>query len=272
MFCCSLTNFFVELPSRLGRVRLSVFTDEIDPSLARALDVCAELGIEAVELRVVDGRPIVTYDEEELSVLRAELDRRGVSVAAIGSPFLKCHRSDDLDEQLAIHERAVAVAKALDAPIVRAFSFWREPDPAAVVPELSAALRRAVDLADGVTVALENEHDCNVASAAEVAAVPEVGVIWDAGNAAMLDPTGYSGLGGLEAIFDRVVHVHLKDADRDGNWVEIGQGVVDHAALFSFLRESGYDGYLSFETHFDLDGSREAATRANVAAARRLGA
>jgi L-ribulose-5-phosphate 3-epimerase len=253
-------------------VRLSVFTDELDPSLARALDLCAHLGIDAVELRIVDGRPIVAYDEDELQALRAELDRRGLTVSAIGSPFLKCNRGDDLEEQLAIHARAVAAARTLGAPIVRAFSFWREPEPAAVLPELGAALRRAVELSDGVTVAIENEHDCNVASAAEVAALPDVSVIWDAGNAAMLDPGGFSGLGGLEAIFDRVVHVHLKDVDRDRNWVGIGDGVVDHAALFRFLRESGYGGYLSFETHFDLGGSREAATRANVEAARRLGA
>jgi sugar phosphate isomerase/epimerase len=259
-------------------VRLAAFTDEIDPSLARALDVCGELELDAVELRIVDGRPIVVFDEDELEALRGELDRRGLAVAAIGSPFLKCNRGDDLEEQLVIHQRAVAAAKALGAPIVRAFSFWREPSPAAAFPELGSALREAAEMAraEGVTLAVENEHDCNVASAAEVAAAlensPDVGVIWDAGNAAMLDPDAYSGLGGLEAIFDRVVHVHLKDVDRSRNWVGIGEGVVDHAALFRFLRESGYDGYLSFETHFDRDGSREAATRANVAAARSLAA
>jgi L-ribulose-5-phosphate 3-epimerase len=260
-------------------MRLSVFTDEIDPSLARALDVCDELGIDAVELRVVDGRPIVGYDDDELRSLRSELDRRGFSVSAIGSPFLKCNRDDDLDEQFAIHESAVTAANALGAPVVRAFSFWREDDPVAVLPVLGPALRRAAELARaaGVTLALENEHECNVNFASEIAvtlaaAGPELGVIWDAGNVAMLDPDGYSGLGGLETIFDRVVHVHLKDVDRDRNWVGIGDGVVDHAALFAFLRESGYEGYLSFETHYDRDGSREAATRANVAAARRLGA
>jgi L-ribulose-5-phosphate 3-epimerase len=252
-------------------VRLCAFTDEIDPGLARALDVCEELGIDAVELRIVDGRPIVVYDEEELQALRSELDRRGFAVAAIASPFLKCDRGDDLEEQLAIHERAVTAARILGAPVVRAFSFWREPDPFAAMPELAAALRRAVT--PGIALALENEHDCNVCTAAEIAATPpEIGVIWDPGNVAMLDPEAYSGLGGLETIFDRVVHIHLKDADRDGNWVRIGDGVVDFAALFAFLRESGYEGYLSFETHYDLDGSREAATRANVAAARELGA
>lgn len=255
-------------------MRLSVFTDEIDTSLERALDVCDDLGIDAVELRVVDGRPIVGYGEDELAALRAELDRRGFGVVAIGSPFLKCNRGDDLEEQLELNDRAVRVAVILGAPIVRAFSFWREPEPLAVLPELEPALRRAAERAReaGVTLAIENEHDCNIASAAEVAAVPGVGVIWDAGNAAMLDPERFSGLGGLETIFDRVVHVHLKDADRNRNWVRIGDGVVDHAALFRFLRESGYDGFLSFETHYDLAGSREAATRANVAAARKLGA
>ena len=42
-------------------MRLSVLTDELDPGLARALDVCEELEIEAVELRTLDGRQIVDH-------------------------------------------------------------------------------------------------------------------------------------------------------------------------------------------------------------------
>ena len=86
----------------------------------------------------------------------------------------------------------------------------------------------------------------------------------------MLDPAAGSGLGGLETIVDRVAHVHLKDVSAAGTWAEIGSGIVDFQAQLACLADAGYDGYLSFETHYARDGSGELATRDCVAALRAL--
>jgi sugar phosphate isomerase/epimerase len=254
---------------------LSVITDEIDPGLSRALDVCEELGIDAVELRTVDGVQVVDRSDDELEAIRCELDRRGFAVCAIASPFLKCDRGADQDDVLAGTLRAAA---ALGAPVVRAFGYWREADPAAALPDLGRALHdaTALALARGVTLALENEHECNVATAAEALDVldaadsPHLRLIWDPGNAAMLDPRAWNGLGGLGAIVDRVAHVHLKDVTAAGEWTRVGDGIVDFRAQLDRLARAGYDGYLSFETHYVRDGSGELATRDCVAALRGL--
>jgi L-ribulose-5-phosphate 3-epimerase len=256
-------------------VRLSVITDEIDPGLARALDVCEELGIDAVELRTLDGVQVVERSDAELEAIRAELDRRGFAVCAIASPFLKCDRGEDQDEVLAGVLRA---ATALGAPVVRAFGYWREADPAAALPDLGRALHEATAEANaaGVTLALENEHECNVATAAEAHAAldaaesSQLRLIWDPGNAAMLEPSAWSGLGGLETIVERVAHVHVKDVSPAGEWTRVGDGIVDFRAQLDCLAEAGYDGYLSFETHYVRDGSGELATRDCVAALRSL--
>jgi L-ribulose-5-phosphate 3-epimerase len=261
-------------------VQLSVITDEIDRSLGRALDVCEELGIRAVELRTVDGVQIVDQTPEALRAIRDELDRRGFHVCAIASPFLKCDRGDDPLEQERVHERALEAASVMSAPIVRAFAYWREPDPSAALPELSGALSRAAAWASGagVTLALENEHECNVATSVEARAVidavasPSLRLIWDPGNAAMLDPGSFSGLGGLEAIYDRVAHVHVKDVSSSGSWTRVGDGIVDYAALMRYLADAGFDRCLSFETHYQRDGSGELATRDCVAALRSIAA
>ncbi|HEV8459558.1 MAG TPA: sugar phosphate isomerase/epimerase family protein [Gaiellaceae bacterium] len=261
-------------------MQLSVITDEIDPSLGRALDVCTELGIRAVELRTVDGVPIVAFDSAALREMRADLDARGVHVCAIASPFLKCDRGDDAAEQELAHERALEAAAILSAPVVRAFAYWREPDPRAVLGELGPVLRRAAERARdaGVTLALENEHECNVATAEEARAAlaaadsPSLRLIWDPGNAAMLDPPSFRGLGGLEMVDDRVAHVHLKDVSASGEWTRVGDGIVDFVALLRHLDGKGYDGYLSFETHYQREGSGELATRDCVAALRSLAA
>ena len=106
----------------------------------------------------------------------------------------------------------------------------------------------------------------------EAAASPHLRLIWDPGNAAMLDPSAFTGLGGLENIRERVAHVHVKDVTASQEWTRIGDGIVDFAALLRYLGETGYDGYLSFETHYQRDGSGELATRDCVAAIRERGA
>jgi L-ribulose-5-phosphate 3-epimerase len=261
-------------------VRLSVITDEIDPRLGQSLDVCEEFGLRAVELRTVDDVSIVDYEPEALEALRQELDRRGFRVSAIASPFLKCDRGSDRLAQDGIHEHALNAAALLCAPLVRAFSYWREPDPSAALSELGDALHRAAARAHdaGVTLALENEHECNVATSAEAgaaldaAASPHLRLIWDPGNAAMLDRASFAGLGGLESIYDRVAHVHLKDVGASGQWTRIGDGIVDFTALLRYLADADYDGYLSFETHYQRDGSGEAATRDCIASLRSIAA
>ena len=258
-------------------VRLSVITDEIDPSLDRALDVCEELGIDVVELRLLDQVQVVDLGSGDLRAIRAKLDRRGFAVSAIASPFMKCGRGEPQD---AVLSATLQAAELLDAPIVRAFAYWREDDARAALPDVCSALHAAAERAHdaGVRLALENEHECNVATSAEArdaldaTASPHLRLIWDPGNAAMLDPSAFTGLGGLEGIRERVAHVHVKDVTASQEWTRIGDGIVDFAALLRYLDETGYDGYLSFETHYQRDGSGELATRDCVAALRKLGA
>jgi sugar phosphate isomerase/epimerase len=254
---------------------LSVISDEIDPGLERALDVCEELGIHAVELRTLGGVQVVDRSDAELEAIRDELDRRGFAVCAIASSFLKCHRGENQDAVLA---GALRAATALGAPVVRAFGYWREPDPVTALSDLGHALHDATSQAQaaGVTLALENEHECNVATAAEAHAAleaadaPQLRLIWDPGNAAMLDPAAWNGRGGLDTIVDRVAHVHLKDVTSAGEWTRVGDGIVDFRAQLDCLTEAGYVGYLSFETHYVRDGSGELATRDCIAALRSL--
>lgn len=45
----------------------------------------------------------------------------------------------------------------------------------------------------------------------------------------------------------RLTHLHLKDATRAREWVGLGQGVCDFPAVFKFLEETGYDGWVVAE-------------------------
>jgi sugar phosphate isomerase/epimerase len=272
-------------------MRLSVITDEISQDLAHALDVCKDEGVSTVELRAVDGANIVSHDDDSLEEIATLLDLRGLRVGAIASPFLKCHLRDEAapegathfaapasrEEQWGVLDRSFQVACLFGATIVRSFSFWRVPHPSGVRDEVAGVIAEAAQRtgAAGLTLGLENEHACNVATGAETrwvldrVASPALGVIWDPGNEVAMGSEPFPG--GYEQVRERVVHVHLKDAYADGAWTKMGAGVIDYAGQLRALAQDGYDGLLSLETHYELpDGGAEEATRESLAAIRGL--
>jgi L-ribulose-5-phosphate 3-epimerase len=270
-------------------MRLCVITDEISQDLAHALDVCEDEGVSTVELRAVGGANIVSHDDGSLEEIKATIEGRGFRVGAIASPFLKCHLHGDgapegathfaapasRDEQWGILDRSFEVARLFGAPLVRSFSFWRVPHPEDVREEVAGVIAEAAERtgAAGLTLGIENEHACNLATGAETrwvldrAPSPALGVIWDPGNEAVMDSEPFPG--GYEQVRDRVVHVHLKDADAKGDWTKMGTGVIDYAGQFRALAEDGYGGLLSLETHYEApDGGAEKASRESLAAIR----
>lgn len=96
-----------------------------------------------------------------------------------------------------------------------------------------------------------------------------LGIVFDTGHyvygTGRDDPDGLAARRGLERFWGRVPYVHFKDCDaataqraRDGGWdyttavgrgvfCELGQGSVDFAAVLAFLRERGYDDWITVE-------------------------
>jgi L-ribulose-5-phosphate 3-epimerase len=272
-------------------MRLCVITDEISQDLAHALNFCEDEGVSIIELRAVHEANIVSHNDDSLEEIKAMIDGRGFRVGAIASPFLKCPLRGDGDPQGATHfavpasreeqwdilERSFEVARLFGATLVRSFSFWRVPDPQDVRDEVAGVIAEAAKRtgAAGLTLGIENEHACNLATGAETRWVldrvptPALGVIWDPGNEALMGSEPFPG--GYGQVRDRLAHVHLKDADESGNWTEIGTGVIDYAGQFRALVEDGYEGILSLETHYALPiGGAEQATRESLAAIRGL--
>lgn len=271
---------------------LAVITDEISEDLDHALAVCSELGIREVELRSIDGTSIVDHSVQRVREIRERLTEGGFRVCNIASPFLKTHIGKDhvpvgnvhsareltREQHWDVLKRSLEIAHELDAPIVRAFSFWRISEPESVREDILQTLERATEIVRdaGKLLGLENEHACNIGSGTEAAwyldriSDQTLGIIWDPGNIAALgvvpDTSQY------EAVRDRIIHVHVKDgnaipADR---FVPPGDGVCDWEQQLRWLTDGGYSGPLSLETHFSLDGSIEAGTRQIATALRSL--
>ena len=259
------------------KIPIAAISDEFSPDLDTALSAMREIGMEAVELRMISGKNILDLSDEELDRTAADVAARGFRVISIASPLFKCLLPDSppvdhrfqhdvfaskhkYEDQTWLAERAFLIAKKFGAGIIRVFSFWRTVEPEAcfegVVRELGQLAERAG--AHGLVIGLENEHACNIATGAETRRVLDrvklsnFGVVWDPANAYVSGENPYpEGYRMLPA--DRVVHVHAKDCHLEGRtpvWGPLGTRALNWKGQIDALLKDGYKGYLSLETHW----------------------
>jgi len=258
-------------------LKLGVINDEITQDFDHALAVARELGLQFVELRGMWNKNLMDLKENEIKEARRLLTKYGVKVTDIASPFMKVDapgfttKEGERDtfnarfgykQQPEVLERAMELAKVLETDKIRVFSFWRIEKPAQVFDLVVSDLRRALEKAkkQKITLVLENEHDCNIATAAEsvklLAAIqdPYLGLNWDPGNAYAAGekpyPDGYNLLPK-----NRILHMHVKDAKRNpatgkSDWAAMGKGDIDYVGQFKALMRDGYSHAVSLETHW----------------------
>jgi inosose dehydratase len=65
--------------------------------------------------------------------------------------------------------------------------------------------------------------------------------------------TGHIARGGMDPLAtikkyrDRVNHVHFKDMDPTGAWAAMGEGAIDHIGVVTYLRDTGFEGWIMVE-------------------------
>lgn len=254
--------------------RLGVLTDEVSQNITEALDWAESNGLKHVEIRMVNGKNIADFSDQELEQLIVEVEKRGLYVSAVASPILKCaldpsravatgdtfgQEEESVENHFLKLERVIEICKKLRADKIRIFSFWREENPSDYEAEIIGYLKKAANVAaeHDVLLLLENENSCNGGYAYEVAHYvrqvdsPNLKVLWDPGNEAYggrpAFPEGYEEVRGL------IGHVHLKDAFVD-KCVPIGKGNVPFIDQLQALEDDGYEGIYTIETHYIPEG------------------
>jgi len=263
--------------SMSAHFRIAAITDEFSPDLDIAVHSMAEVGMTGAELRMLFGKNIVDLSTEELERAIEMVRGCGLEIISIASPLLKCTLPDapevderfqkdmfaakqTFDDQPWIAERAFAIAERTGAKIIRVFSYWRTVRPEECFTRIVEALGKLADQAAhyGVTIAIENEHACNIATAAETSRLlaalnhPHLKMVWDPANALVSGetpfPDGYATLP-----VGRIAHVHAKDClqgDEKLIWGPLGDGLIDWRGQIAALARDGYTGWISLETHW----------------------
>jgi L-ribulose-5-phosphate 3-epimerase len=270
-------------------IPIAAITDEFSQDLETAARSIAQVGMTGAELRMVFGKNIIDLTDAELGRACDIAAAHGLEIISIASPLLKCVLPDSpavdarfqqdvfasrhtFADQPRLAARALEIAERTGARIIRVFSYWRTVQPEACFGRIVRALEDLARQAapHGRIIGLENEHACNIGTAAEVARVlaavphPDLKLVWDPANALVSGETPYpDGYGRLPG--DRIAHVHAKDCRVEGhrpNWCALGEGEIDWRGQIHALSAAGYKGWISLETHWagpggdKLEGSK----------------
>ncbi|MGI8959917.1 MAG: sugar phosphate isomerase/epimerase family protein, partial [Bryobacteraceae bacterium] len=257
---------------------LGIITDQVDLDLSRVLSsFYAKYQLRWAEIRNLkfEAKERYVYADstpDQLRQIRRQLDDAGVKLSVLDTAVYKvelpgtvpvagipAYVNPELSEfgrQLDDLKRAADTAHALGSERVRIFTFRRVAEPAAIFDRVVEQLQRAIAIAkqEDITLLVENEYDCNTATAAETArlfkAITDRRLMhnWDPCNAYEIGeqpfPKAWDQLD-----HSRISHIHLKDA-AGKEWKPVGAGEIDFVGQFQALKRIGYSGTLSLETRY----------------------
>jgi sugar phosphate isomerase/epimerase len=229
-----------------------------DLSLEGVLRLAQKRGIDAVELRALDGTIELPALFQSLHGAPESLARHvahlpPVRIAALDTSFhLVGSGPADREKLLAF----VPWALALSARWLRVFDGGTSMDDASLADATRTLawwheVRQKEDCPLDLMIETHDSLGTADAILRLLAAAPEARILWDAHN--MWRKSGEDPVETLRAIRPHVVHVHVKDSisrpsgKHDYSFVLPGQGEFPMAAVTGELRRSGFDGCVSLE-------------------------
>jgi len=223
----------------------------------RVAEAAKTYGYQGVELRVYQGEVIsADMPGEERRQVRQVFERRGVDICCVSAStrFSSSDASERAKQEDELR-RYVDLANDLGAPLVRTFGGMLPPNTPeeTVFAYAGESLQRVAERVgnEGARIVLET-HDA-FSSGRTVSAVLQhvpsatVGALWDTHHPYR---TGESAEETYGLLAERLYHIHVKDARRQGDgWqlVLLGEGEVPVREVLRTLAQHGYDGWISVE-------------------------
>ena len=238
-------------------ITLSGFADEISTDLSEQIRVLKNLDMSYVEMRGVNGKGLVYYTLPEVREIKQQLDAEGIRLSSVGSPIGKIGIADDFAPHMDLFKHTVEIAKIMETPNIRMFSFFipQDQDPSVFRGEVMDRLGQMADYAAASDVVLlhENEKEIYGDNAPRCLEIMKefygdhFKAVFDFANFVQCDQDT---LEAYEMLKPYISYIHIKDAlFGSGEVVPAGHGDGNVAKILSMLKESGYQVFLSLEPH-----------------------
>ncbi|MEI7905140.1 MAG: sugar phosphate isomerase/epimerase family protein [Candidatus Firestonebacteria bacterium] len=248
--------------------KLATFGDEISQDLNELVKICKQQKVGAVELRSTWNKGPHQLNKTEIKTIRDKFRDNGIKTCSIAAPFFKCDIDSpkEIQEHYDILNRCSELAHALGTKIVRGFTFWRKGDFDVYYQRILDNFVPVVKLAkkNKIIIGVENEAACFVGTGRQLGRFlsdvnsPLIRATWDPANEIHDNyfnetpfPTGFS------FVKKYLIHFHMKDSIRMGEsgkpeCVPVGEGDINYWGQFKALKDMGYNGYVSLETHWRM--------------------
>lgn len=240
-----------------NKIEISGFADEIAEDLKTQIEVIKKLGISHIEMRGVNGKPLVEHSLEEVKEVKRQLDENQIKLSSIGSPIGKILITEDFEEHFELYKKTVEIAKIMETPYIRMFSFFipEGEEPEKYKSQVFERLQKFADYARDHQVVLlhENEKEIYGDNAKRCLEIMQefygehFKAVFDFANFVQCNQDTREA---YQLLKPYISYIHIKDAKAESGIVVpagYGDGNVEEI-LKSFLEE-GYEGFLSLEPH-----------------------
>lgn len=253
---------------RMSWCRLAILSDEVSQELSDVLRFAREFRLDGIEVRSLFGKAFKDLSPGDLKEIAAGAQESGLAIAGCASPVFKCdlYSPEQIEQHVDLFKRSVEAAQILGTNMIRVFAFLRRGHPASSedLKQAASHFPKLLECVQGtnVRIGIENEASCVVGNAAETAEFwshlpksSQLGIVWDPCNCLYLQGVEDPIRDGFPLIAEHVTHVHIKDAARRGDQpaptcIEIGSGDLDFPYHLRDLKQRGYNGWITLETHW----------------------
>ena len=262
--------------------RFTGFTDEAERSLDGQISTLREVGWSAIELRLINGKNICDFTDEEWKQTWDCLQKEQIQVVGFGGQIGNWARPIDSDFSLDIDElkRVAPRMRQAGTKFLRIMSYPNaESNPLRRSEWRIEAVRRLKELAkiaegEGIILGHENcsgygETPEGYLDLVEAVNSPALQLIFDTGNNSLHDNNTEVTWDYYQKCREQITHVHIKCAKPGENGEDFVTCYVDEdpvqERILKDLGATGYDGWLSIEPHIkaaihagqDVDDSGE---------------
>lgn len=227
-----------------------------DRSLDSILTLVRENGMDAVEIRGIDGKMFLgehpDFAPEKIAQVKERFLKSGVKPLSLNLSYAG-HDIGYSEDGFAPYVRELEIAAALEIPYLRVFGDCIEGDREEAIGKILYALKKITKAAQkgGQTVLLEVHGDINSVETlepvlSEMQVFDNFGLIWDIANSDMVYKENWQPL--YEYIRPFIKHVHIKDHIRETlTLTDLGKGEIPIRAIVDRMLADGYEGYFSLE-------------------------
>lgn len=247
-------------------IKLSGFADEVYVDFKQQLDFFSSIGLNFIELRLVNGKNILDLSKEELSEVKKRMEDKGIGISAIASPIGKYGIDQPFEPHFDRFKHAVEVASYLNANLIRIFSYYapKGEDINNYRDVIMERMQAKTDYVKGSNLILIHENESHIYGYSAENCVDIVRTINSKNLSLAYDPANF--VWGSDIVNNVEVcwpimkpyttHIHIKDwklGSKDiGSLPGEGDGQIE--LLMKELAKMDYAGFVTLEPHMSSGG------------------